>query len=94
MSEELAAEKRIKNGDRVLLKSARGSLNVVAVVTKRMKPMQCGGKTIHLVGSTFNYGWLFPENCGDTINLLTTNVGDANAQTPEYKACMINLEKA
>ena len=94
MSEELAAEKGIENGDRVLLESARGSLNVVAIVTKRMKPLFCGGKTIHLVGSTFNYGWLFPKNCGDTINLLTTNVGDANAHTPEYKACMINLRKS
>ena len=94
MSEELAAEKGIKNGDRVLLESARGSLDVVAIVTKRMKPLFCGGKTIHLVGSTFNYGWLFPKDCGDTINLLTTNVGDANAHTPEYKACMINLNKS
>jgi formate dehydrogenase major subunit len=94
MSEELAAEKGIVNGERVILESARGRLNVVAMVTKRMKPMQCGGRTIHQVGSTFNYGWLFPKDCGDTINLLTTNVGDANAQTPEYKACMINIRKA
>ncbi len=94
LSEELAAEKGIKNGDRVILESVRGEVNVVAVVTKRFKPVTCGGKTIHILGSTFNYGWLFPKNCGDTINLLTTNVGDGNSMTPEYKACMVNVKKA
>jgi hypothetical protein len=30
---------------------------------------------------------------GDTCNLLTTFVGDGNAGTPEYKACMVNISK-
>jgi formate dehydrogenase major subunit len=94
MSEELAAEKGIQNGDRVILESIRASVNVVAIVTKRLKPFTCGGKTVHEVGSTFNYGWLFPKNCGDTINLLTPTVGDGNTMTPEYKACMVNIQKA
>jgi formate dehydrogenase major subunit len=93
MSEELAEEKGIKNGERVVVESIRGSVNCVAIVTKRFKPFTCGGKTIHLVGSTFNYGWLFPENCGDSINLLTPSVGDRNSMTPEYKACMVNVRK-
>ncbi|OPY71313.1 MAG: Formate dehydrogenase subunit alpha precursor [Syntrophorhabdus sp. PtaU1.Bin050] len=94
MSEELAKEKGIKNGERVVLESIRGSVKVVAIVTKRFQPLKCEGKLIHLVGSTFNYGWLFPKDCGDTINLLTPTVGDGNAMTPEYKACMINVNKA
>ncbi|ETC70297.1 hypothetical protein SEEC5569_25965, partial [Salmonella enterica subsp. enterica serovar Cerro str. 5569] len=27
-------------------------------------------------------------------NTLTPNVGDANSQTPEYKAFLVNIEKA
>jgi formate dehydrogenase major subunit len=93
MSEELAREKGINNGEKVIVESIRGSVKVVAVVTKRFKPLTCGGKTVHLVGSTFNYGWLFPKDCGDSINLLTPNVGDGNAMTPEYKAFMVNVKK-
>jgi formate dehydrogenase major subunit len=94
MSEELAAEKGIRNGQKVIVDSMRGSVTVVAIVTKRFQPLTCGGKTVHLVGGTFNYGWLFPEDCGDTINLLTPNVGDGNSMTPEYKAFMVNVRKA
>lgn len=43
---------------------------------------------------TYNYGWLFPKDCGDTVNLLTPGVGDGNAGTPEYKAFMVNISKA
>ena len=38
MSEELAAEKGIENGGRVIVESARGQVNMVALVTKRFKP--------------------------------------------------------
>jgi formate dehydrogenase major subunit len=93
ISEELAGEKGIKNGERVVVESIRGSLECVAVVTKRFKPFNCGGKKIHEVGMTFNYGWLFPEDCGDTANLITPNVGDGNTMTPEYKAFMVNVRK-
>ncbi|WP_374702426.1 hypothetical protein, partial [Klebsiella pneumoniae] len=27
-------------------------------------------------------------------NTLTPNVGDSNSQTPEYKAFLVNIEKA
>ncbi|OPY64853.1 MAG: Formate dehydrogenase subunit alpha precursor [Syntrophorhabdus sp. PtaU1.Bin002] len=94
MSEELAKEKGIKNGERVVLESIRGSVKVVAIVTKRFRPFKCGEKTVHQIGTTFNYGWLFPKDCGDTINLLTPTVGDGNTMTPEYKACMVNVKKA
>ena len=93
MSEELAEEKGIENGDWVTISSARGSVDALAVVTKRFKPMECGGKTIHQMGMTFNGGWLFPEDFGDSANLLTPTVGDGNAMTPEYKAFMVNVRK-
>ena len=50
MSLELAAEKGIKGGDRVKVKSGRGEIFAVAVVTSRFKPFKIGGQTGHKVG--------------------------------------------
>ena len=94
ISEELAKEKGIKNGEKVRVESIRGGLDCVAMVTVRFKPFTVNGKTVHQVGMTYNYGWLFPVDCGDSANLLTPTVGDANSMTPEYKAFMVNIVKA
>jgi formate dehydrogenase major subunit len=94
ISEELAKLREIKNGDWVKVESPRGSLQCVAIVTSRFRPFTCAGQEIHQVGMTFNYGWLFPKDCGDTANLLTPTVGDGNTMTPEYKAFMVNVRKA
>ncbi len=93
LSKELAELRGIKNGEKVRVESPRGKLECVAMVTTRLRPFKVGGNTIHQVGLTYNYGWLFPKDCGDTANLLTPTVGDANTQTPEYKAFMVNVTK-
>jgi len=93
MSKELAELRGIKNGEKVRVESPRGKVQCVAMVTTRFRPFQVGDQTIHQVGMTFNYGWLFPKDCGDTANLLTPTVGDANTMTPEYKAFMVNVTK-
>jgi formate dehydrogenase major subunit len=93
ISEELAQMKGIKNGEKVKVESVRGSLTCVAMVTPRFRPFKCGDQVIHQVGMTFNYGWLFPKDCGDSANLLTPTVGDGNTGTPEYKAFMVNVRK-
>ncbi len=93
ISEEVAEWKGIQNGDWVTVKSARGEVDCLAVVTKRFKPMMVGGKEIHQIGMTFNGGWLFPKDFGDSANLVTPTVGDGNSMTPEYKAFMVNIEK-
>ena len=38
MSEELAKEKGISNGEKVIVKSGRGEVKAVALVTSRFKP--------------------------------------------------------
>ena len=91
LSEELAKERGLKNGDKIRVVSARGSVEAVAMVTPRITPFQCGDKKVHLVGMTFNYGWMTPG--GDSANLLTPTCGDSNSMTPEYKAFMVNIEK-
>ncbi len=95
IGDKLAEEKGIKNGDRVKVSSIRGEAPCVAMVTKRFKPFTVEGKTVHQVGMPFNYGWLFPkDSTSDSTNVFTPTVGDANTFCPEYKAFMVNVEKA
>ena len=94
MSEEFAAEKRIKPGDKVRVWNKRGSVVVDAYVTKRLKPFTIHGKTQHQVGLTHHFGWTHLYGTGDTVNDLTPNVGDPNTMVPEYKAFLVNIEKA
>ena len=93
MSEELAAAKGIENGDRVIVTSARGHVNVVAVVTKRFKPFQMNGSTVDQVGVVWHWGYT-GLSTGDSANVLTPHVGDANTMIPEYKAFLVKVEKA
>lgn len=94
ISEELASEKGIASGDMVRVWNNRGSVEVNAVVTKRIKPLTVHGNTQHLVGLTHHFGWSDLFGTGDVVNDLTPNVGDPNSQTPEYKAFLVNIEKA
>jgi len=93
MSHELAKEKGIKNGDPVILESIRGQVEAVAMVTVRIVPFKVQGKTVHLVGMPFAFGWTKP-GIGDATNRLTLYTGDPNTSIPEYKACQVNIRKA
>jgi formate dehydrogenase major subunit len=94
MSEELARLKAIQGGERVKVSSARGSLECTAIVTKRFKPFQIAGTTVHQVGVPWHYGWRWPEtSLEDSANLLTPSTGDPNTRIPETKAFMVNVSK-
>ena len=94
MSEELARLRGINNGDKVIVESGRGQVTAVAMVTKRLKPLKVMGQTIHEIGLPWCYGWVHPEDGGDSSNLLTPSVGDPNTKIPETKAFMVNVRKA
>jgi formate dehydrogenase major subunit len=96
MSQELAKDKGIKNGEKVTVSSARGKVWAIAIVTPRLQPFKVAGSTVHQVGLPWCYGWQYPEDGsgGDSSNLLTPTVGDANTMIPETKAFMVNVEKA
>jgi formate dehydrogenase major subunit len=94
MSEELAQLRGIKNGDKVIVESGRGQVTAVALVTKRFKPLKVMGQAIHEIGLPWCYGWVHPEDGGDSSNLLTPSVGDPNTKIPETKAFMVNVRKA
>jgi formate dehydrogenase major subunit len=92
ISEELAREKGIKPGGWVRVWSNRGAVKGKAVVTKRLKPLKIDGKIVHTVGMPLNYGFIGEAKKASPINTLTPPVGDANAQTPEFKAFLVDIE--
>jgi len=96
LSQELAKEKGISNGDKVIVKSGRGEVWAIAMVTDRFKPFKIAGSTVHQVGLPWHFGWQYPADGsgGDSANLLTPTVGDANTMIPESKAFMVNVVKA
>ncbi len=94
ISRELAAEKGIENGALVHVYNNRGSVRVHALVTPRFKPFTVDGQTVHQVGMTHHFGWAGQFATGDVVNDLAPNVGDPNCQVPEFKAFLVNVEKA
>ena len=93
MSRELAGMTGIKNGEKVIVESARGELKAVAVVTVRLRPFNICGNIVHQVGLPWHYGWVHPKDGGDSANLLTSSAGDPNTRIPETKAFMVNVKK-
>jgi len=94
IGEELAKEKGIGNGDKVKVRSNRGFIKAVAVVTKRIKALEVDGRKVHTVGIPIHWGFKGLTKPGFITNTLTPFVGDANSQTPEFKAFLVNIEKA
>jgi len=93
IGEELAREKGIRQGDQVRVRSNRGEVVAACVVTKRIKPWTVDGKPVHLVGIPIHWGFKGVTQNGYLANALTPFVGDANSQTPEFKAFLVNIEK-
>jgi formate dehydrogenase major subunit len=92
IGEELAKEKGIEKGGWVRVWSKRGSIKAKAVVTKRIKALQIDGKTMHIVGIPLHWGFVGETKKGFGPNSLTPFVGDANTDTPEFKAFLVNIE--
>ncbi|TCV02974.1 formate dehydrogenase (quinone-dependent) catalytic subunit [Paracandidimonas soli] len=94
ISEELAAERGIIKGSRVRVWSKRGQVWAKAVVTKRIRPLVCDGKTVHVIGIPLHWGFKGAARKGFGPNTLGPFVGDANIDTPEFKAYLVNIEPA
>lgn len=93
MSPELAAEKGIRNGDEVLVVSARGEIKAFAMVTERFEPFEIDGRKVHQVGMPWHYGYQGIAT-GDIANKLTPHIGDGNSMIPEYKAFLVDVRRA
>jgi formate dehydrogenase major subunit len=88
----LAQREGIKSGDRVIVSSARGSVEVYALVTERFQPFFVDDRLIDEIGLPWHWGYagLVP---GDIANDLTASVGDANSQIPETKAFLCSIKR-
>ena len=93
IGEDLAKEKGIRQGDKVKVRSNRGEVVAACVVTKRIKgarrQRQEGAPRghPHPLGLQGRDAERLPGQCADPF------VGDANSQTPEFKAFLVNIEK-
>jgi formate dehydrogenase major subunit len=93
IGEVLGKDLGIASGDTVKVSSNRGYIKAIAVVTKRLKPLQIEGKTLHHVGIPIHWGFKGLAKPGFLANTLTPFVGDANSQTPEFKSFLVKVEK-
>ena len=93
IDQELAREKGIANGTKVVIESARSELRAVAVVTTRLQPFNVNGHKVHEVGLPWNWGYMGMSK-GDSANLLTPRVADPNSKIPEFRAFLCNVRKA
>jgi len=93
ISPSLAKKKGLKNGDKVNISSARGKIEAYALVTDRIQPFKVNGKNVEMVGMVWHFGFGTATK-GGTANKLTPHIGDANTLIPEFKAFLVNIEKA
>jgi formate dehydrogenase major subunit len=93
MPEQLAAKLGLRTGDRAKVSSARGTVEVKAVVTKRMQTMKIAGQEVTVVWMPYNWGFKGLSQ-GPSTNHLTIDAGDPNTWCQETKACLVNVVKA
>lgn len=88
----LAAKLGIKYGDMVEVRSARGAVHAIAMVTERIQPLIVDGREVHTVGMPFGWGFAGLAT-GPSVNAVTVDAIDPTAGTPEYKVCLVNIRK-
>jgi len=92
MPEQLAVELGIRGGDLVRVSTARASIDVKAMVTKRAQPLMINGNLTHMIWIPYNWGFK-SLSTGPSGNYLTIDALDPNAQEQEFKACLAKIEK-
>ena len=90
VSPELASTLKIKNSDYVCIVSLRGAIEARALVSRRIRPMNLNGKTIHQVAVPFHFGAAGPLR-GNAANNLVAISGEPNVTIMESKALTCNI---
>jgi formate dehydrogenase major subunit len=88
----LAKQLGVQSGDWVRVSSARGELEVKALVTPRMKALNIGDKEVTVVWMPYNWGFQ-GLSTGPSVNHLTIDATDPGAGPQETKACLVNVVK-
>ena len=89
---DLAGREGIETGDRVIVESARGSVEVYALVTERFQPFFVDGRLVDEVGLPWHWGYAGLVT-GDIANDLTASVGDPNTFIPETKVFLCRIRR-
>jgi formate dehydrogenase major subunit len=92
ISVELAQELGIANLDWTVLTTARGAVEVKALVTRRLRPFLVDGKVLHEVGMPWVFGWEGYAR-GAIANELLAIHGDPNTSIHTTKALTCALRK-
>jgi formate dehydrogenase major subunit len=92
ISIELAQELGIANLDWTVLSTARGAVEVKALVTQRLRPFLVDGTVVHEVGMPWVFGWEGYAQ-GSIANVLLAIYGDPNTSIHTTKALTCALRK-
>lgn len=81
----LAEDLGIENGDWCVISTLRGKIEVKALVTRRLVPLQAGGITVHQVGVPWHFGFSGVAT-GGIANDLSALIADPNSLIHEAKS--------
>jgi formate dehydrogenase major subunit len=90
ISPELARELKIKNRDYVCIVTLRSAIEVRALVSRRIRPLQLNGKTLHQVAVPYHFGTAGLIHGGAANDLLAIS-GEPNVTIMEAKALTCNI---
>jgi len=90
ISPELARELKIKNTDYICIVSLRAAIEARALVSRRIRPLQLNGKTLHQVAVPYHFGTSGLVH-GSAANDLLTISGEPNVTIMEAKALTCNI---
>ena len=90
LSPELARERSITNAEWATIVTPRGAIEAKALVTRRMRPFEVMGRTVHQIGMPWHWGYRGVAT-GDPANTLSALIADPNVTIHEAKAFMCNI---
>jgi len=90
VSPELAVEQSLVNGEFARVTTQRGSIEARVLVTRRLKPLQLDGKTIHQVGMPYHWGYSGLVKGAATNDLLVISQ-EPNVRIMETKALVCDI---
>jgi len=90
ISPELAAERKIKHGEWMIINTPRGEIEARAMVTRRMSPLRISGHVVHQIGLPFHWGFM-GKSTGSITNDLAHMVLEPNVSIEEAKAFTCNV---
>jgi len=90
ISPEVATELKINNGGYICIVSLRAAIEARALVSRRIRPLQLNGKTLHQVAVPYHFGTSGLVH-GSAANDLLTISGEPNVTIMEAKALTCNI---